>query len=466
MAYRIEPAHHPARFGSGTAQGSLFGHPKGLTFLFTTEMWERFSYYGMRSLLVLYMTKFLLLTGNAGNVAGLAGLRAALESVFGPLDVQPLSSQIYGFYTALVYLTPIFGGVLADRVLGQRRTVVIGAGLMAIGHFMMAVEQFFLFALLALILGNGAFKPNISTQVGGLYAPGDQRRDRAYSIFYVGINIGAFLAPLVCGTLGEKAGWHYGFAAAGIGMLIGLSIYLYAMPLLPPDELQKERAARSERRALDRTDWRAVAAILVLFVPTALFWGTYEQGGNTIVLWADSNTDRAIGWLGHGVEIPTTWFLAFNPFLIFAFTPFVVALWTRQAARDSEPTTITKMALGCFGVALAYLIMAAAGWQAGAGKASWLWLAGYFVVITIGELYLSPVGLSLVTKIAPLRMMSMLMGVWLATSFVGGFLAGTIGSFWSRMEKPQFFLMVAAIAALAGAIILACRRLLRGMLED
>src|ERR1700685_43184 len=216
-----------------TEPKQLFGHPRALAFLFGTEMWERFSYYGMRALLVLYMTKYVLLPAQAGHVVGLAGLKNGLEAVFGPLDVQPLASQIYGLYTALVYLTPIFGGLLADRVLGQRRTVVVGAVLMAIGHFMMVVEQLFLFALLALILGSGAFKPNISTQVGGLYAPGDRRRDRAYSIFYVGINIGAFLAPLVCGTLGEEAGWHYGFAAAGIGMLIGLAIYLYALPVLP-----------------------------------------------------------------------------------------------------------------------------------------------------------------------------------------------------------------------------------------
>ena len=266
LAERIESAHRFVPDGAA-ARGDLFGHPKGLTFLFTTEMWERFSYYGMRSLLVLYMTKFLLAPEHAGGVLGLGSVKSELEAVFGPLDVQPLSSQIYGFYTALVYLTPIFGGLLADRVLGQRRTVIVGAVLMAIGHFMMAVEQLFLFALLALILGNGAFKPNISTQVGGLYAPGDRRRDRAYSIFYVGINVGAFLAPLVCGTLGEEAGWHYGFAAAGVGMLIGLSIYLYAMPLLPPDELQKARAAQVEARPLDRNEWRAVIAILILFVP-------------------------------------------------------------------------------------------------------------------------------------------------------------------------------------------------------
>jgi POT family proton-dependent oligopeptide transporter len=449
-----------------SARGELFGHPKGLAFLFTTEMWERFSYYGMRALLVLYMTKYLLVSDHAGTVLGLAGIKSALEALFGPLDVQPLSSQIYGFYTALVYLTPIFGGLLADRVLGQRRTVVIGAALMAIGHFMMAVEQLFLLALLALILGNGAFKPNISTQVGGLYAPGDHRRDRAYSIFYVGINVGAFLAPLVCGTLGEKAGWHYGFAAAGVGMLIGLAIYLCALPLLPADELQKAKAAAAPRTRLGRQEWRSIIAILVLFIPVALFWGTYEQQGNTIALWADANTDRTVGLFGSNAEIPTTWFQAFNPFMIFAFTPFVVALWTRQAARGSEPSTITKMSLGCFGVALSYCIMAAAAWHAGEGKASWLWLFAFFVVVTIGELYLSPVGLSLVTKIAPLRMLSMMMGVWLATSFVGGFLAGWLGSFWSRMEKPEFFLLIAAIAAFAGAAIFACRWLLRGMLSE
>jgi POT family proton-dependent oligopeptide transporter len=448
------------------APADLFGHPRGLTFLFTTEMWERFSYYGMRSLLVLYMTKYLLLSDHAGHVAGLLTLKRALESLFGPLDVQPLSSQIYGLYTALVYFTPVFGGLIADRVLGQRRTVIIGASLMAIGHFMMAVEQLFLVALLALILGSGAFKPNISTQVGGLYAPGDRRRDRAYSIFYVGINIGAFLAPLVCGTLGEEAGWHYGFAAAGVGMLIGLSIYLYALPQLPPDELDKARAAPGERKPLSRGEWRAVVALLVLFVPNTLFWATYEQSGNTIILWADANTDRAIGLFGLTAQIPTTWFLAFNPFMIFAFTPFIVALWTWQAARGKEPSTITKMALGCFGVAAANFIMVLAAFHAGGGQAGWGWLFGYFVVLTLGELYLSPVGLSLVTKVAPRHILSMMMGVWLATSFVGGFLAGWIGSFWSRMDKPEFFLMVAGIAAFAGVVILACHWPLRGALRE
>jgi POT family proton-dependent oligopeptide transporter len=444
----------------------LFGHPRGLTFLFATEMWERFSYYGMRALLVLYMTKYLLGPDHADGVIGLAALRSLLESMFGPLGVQPFASQIYGLYTGLVYLTPLFGGLIADQVLGQRRTVIIGAALMAAGHFMMAFEPLFLLALTTLILANGAFKPNIVTQVGGLYEPGDPRRDRAYSIFYVGINIGAFLAPLVCGTLGEGLGWHYGFLAAGVGMTIGLAVYLYALPALPPDEMHKLKAAGFDKKPLDRSQWRAILALAVLFLPTTLFFATYEQQGNTIALWADDYTDRVID-LGvwHG-EIPVTWFQAFNPLMIFAFTPLIVGLWSWQAQRGREPSTITKMALGCFGVALAYLIMVGAAWVAQGDEASWWWLFAFFVVITVGELYLSPIGLSLVSKAAPARMVSMMMGLWLTSTFVGNLLAGWLGGFWSAMDKTSFFLMLAALAALAGLVILGFKRPLKSMLEE
>ena len=223
-------------------------------------MWERFSYYGMRALLVLYMVKYLLDPQRAGEVVGPRPRSAARWNSCSVRSAsQPLASQIYGFYTGLVYLTPIFGGLLADRVLGQRRTVILGASLMAVGHFMMAFEHLFLFALVVLILGNGAFKPNISTQVGSLYAPGDRRRDRAFSIFYVGINLGAFLAPLVCGTLGEELGWHYGFAAAGVGMTIGLIIYLFAAPTLPPDAFVRRETAHAP---LDRDEWQSIGAHL------------------------------------------------------------------------------------------------------------------------------------------------------------------------------------------------------------
>jgi POT family proton-dependent oligopeptide transporter len=422
-------------------------------------MWERFSYYGMRALLVLYMVKYLLDPQHAGQVLGLGPFRGALEFVFSPLAPQPLASQIYGFYTGLVYLTPIFGGLLADRVLGARRTVILGAALMAIGHFMMAFEHLFLFALGFLILGNGAFKPNISTQVGALYAPGDRRRDRAFSIFYVGINLGAFLAPLVCGTLGEELGWHYGFAAAGVGMTTGLVIYLAATPTLPKDSFAKRETGPMSREA-----WLSIGAIMALMLPVSLFWATYEQQGNTIALWADQHTDRHLDLLLFAGEIPVTWFQAFNPFMIFAFTPFIVALWRRQGAR--EPSTVAKMAIGCFLNAAAYLVMVAAAWYAGGAQASWLWLFAYFVVITVGELYVSPVGLSLVTKVAPLHLLSMMMGVWLSTNFIAGFLAGYLGSFWSTMAKTDFFLMLAVISAISGVVIALLIRPLRAILRD
>ena len=446
----------------------FLGHPRGLAFLFGTEMWERFSYYGMRALLVLYMVKYLLLPEHAENVIGLATLRSALESIYGPLGTQPFSSLIYGFYTGFVYATPLIGGLIADRWLGQHITIIIGAVLMAVGHFMIAFEPLFLFALLFLICGNGCFKPNMSAQVGGLYTPGDHRRDRAYSIFYVGINLGAFLAPLVCGTLGQEVGWHWGFGAAGVGMTIALLTYIYALAsrTLLPDELHKVRAAGLEKKPLEPSEWRAVIALILLFLPGILFWATYEQQGNTIALWADDHTDRSINLIVWRGEIPTTWFQAFNPFMIFAFTPLIIALWTWQERRGSEPSTVVKMSIGCFLCALSYVIMAGAAWDAGGDDASWLWLFVYFVVITIGELYLSPIALSLVSKVAPVRMVSLLMGVWLATSFIGNFLAGYLGSFWSSMDKVNFFLMIAAIAAVAGVVIFAFNRPLRAMLKD
>ena len=440
----------------------LFGHPRGLTFLFTTEMWERFSYYGMKALLVFYMTKHLLQPERAQTVLGFASLKTGLESLFGPLDIQPLSSHIYGLYTGLVYLTPLLGGYLADRLLGQRRMVVIGASLMAIGHFMMAFEPLFLLALLVLILGNGAFKPNISTQVGRLYAPGDSRRDRAFMIFYVGINLGAFLAPLVCGTLGEVFGWHYGFGVAGIGMATGLAIYLYATRTLPPDARSQVAARGRDSVPFGPDEWRAIGALLMLVLPVSLFWGTYEQQGNTIALWADDFTNRTVA----GFEIPATWFQAVNPFLIFVFTPLVLSFWKRQAARGSEPATLTKMIYGCFGNAAAYLILAWAAVAAGDGRASALWLLGYFVVLTLAELYISPTSLSLVTKVAPARAVSTMMGVWLVASFLGNFLAGYLGSLWSGMPKGSFFLMIAIISALAGLAILAVGRPLKSILRN
>ncbi len=448
----------PAPTAQTAAPPGVFGHPRGLAVLFASEMWERFSYFGNASLIVLYMVKYLFDPPRIDTVLGLAAVRAALEFVFGRLDPQPFASQLFGFYTGLAYFMPILGGLLADRVLGARRTVIIGGLLMALGHFLMASEALFLVALALLILGIGAFKPNISTQVGALYAPADSRRERAYAIFYVGINIGALIAPLVCGALAAAFGWHYGFAAAGVGMLISLGIYLAGQRTLPPDDRARARAAKQDTRPLSPQEGRNVLALVGICALVALFWAAFDQQGNTIVLWAADFTNRSIGlgpWRG---EIPAAWFLALNPLMIFVLTPLLIRLWTVQARRGSEPSALRKMALGCAFLALANLVMTAAATVGGSGTANALWLVGYFALATLGELCLAPIGLALIVTVAPARMRSMMMGVWFAATLPGDILSGYLGGFWSGMAKGRFFLMIASIAALAAAALWAASR--------
>ena len=432
------------------ATHDFLGHPRGLAVLFATEAWERFSYFGNAALVVLYMTKYLFDPGRSEGVLGFGAVRAALEFLFGRLDAQPLASQLFGFYTGLAYFTPILGGLIADRLLGRHRTIVIGGLFMAAGHFMMAFEALFLLALLMLIIGIGAFKPNISTQVGALYAPGDARRDRAYSIFYLGINVGAFAAPLICGTLAVQYGWHYGFAAAGVGMLISLAIYLCGARTLPADIPSPGGLLARETKRLAAAERRAVLALIGTCAVVTLFWAAYDQQSNTILLWAEDFTDRSIDlgfWRG---QIPSPSFLALNPFMIFIATPLLVGLWARQGRRGTEPFAISKMAFGCLCVALANLVMAGAAAWTTTGKASALWLVGYFVLATIGVLHLAPVGLALISKLTPARMTSIMMGVWFATTLPADILAGFLGGFWNRLAKADFFLLIALIAALAG----------------
>ena len=430
------------------AARDFFGHPRGLAVLFATETWERFSYFGNAALVVLYMTKYLFDPGRFETVLGLGMVKAALEFMFGHLATQPLASQLFGFYTGLAYFAPVLGGLVADRLLGRHRTILIGGAFMAAGHFMMAFEALFLLALLMLIIGIGAFKPNISTQVGALYALGDDRRDRAYAIFYVGINIGAFLAPLICGTLAVQYGWHYGFAAAGVGMLISLAIYVCGARTLPADAPSSGTTLAREDRGLDPGERRAVLALIGTCALVTLFWAAYDQQSNTVLLWAEDFTDRSIDlgfWRG---EIPSPWFLALNPLMIFVLTPLIVRLWAVQGQRGTEPFPISKMAFGCICVALANLVMAGAASAAG-GKASALWLVGYFALATVGELHLAPVGLALISRLAPPRMTSLMMGVWFATTLPADILGGFLGGFWSSMLKAHFFLMTASVAALA-----------------
>jgi proton-dependent oligopeptide transporter, POT family len=446
----------------------LLGHPTGLFVLFGTEMWERFSYYGMRALLVLYLTKYLLLPGHAEFVWGYAAIKGGFESIAGPLEVQQISSLIYGFYTGLMYFTPLPGGWLADRVLGQKRAVVVGIVLMALGHFLMAFESLLFPALFLLVAGGGTFKPNTTAQVGSLYAAGDRRRDHAYSVFYMGINVGAFIAPLVCGTLGEEAGWHFGFAAAGVGMLFALAIYLFGFNSLPEDVLTRAREKRDQRPALTREDRRAVGALILLCIPLTLYWACYEQQGNTLTLWTADNTDRSIDLFFWRGEIPVTWFQSFNPLLLIAFTPVLVTLWTWQAAKGKEPSSLSKMSLGCAYMAVANLVMVLAAVLTGdAGKASWLWLAIYIAILTAGEIYLSPISLSLYSKAAPPRILSTMMAIAFVPNFLGGgILQGILGTFWSTMNKADFFLMIAGFSAVAGVLIWAFKRPLMPILKE
>ncbi|HEY1708475.1 MAG TPA: peptide MFS transporter [Rhizomicrobium sp.] len=442
--------------GGVAEERTWFGHPNGLTYLFGTEMWERFSYYGNRVLLPIYLTGYLLLPGHAEHVIGYQTLKHFFESFRGPLDVQPLESMIYATYTALVYFTPLIGGYLADRFFGRRYTVIVGGLIMAAGQFMMTQERFFFLALILMIVGNGAFKPNISTQVGGLYRPGDHRIDRAYSIFYVGINVGSLLGQTICGYLGEEIAWHYGFLAAGIGMLLGTAIYIIALQTLPRDvRVPANTGVQSQpaRKPFTRDDWTALIILILLFIPGCLFWATYEQSGNTVELWTRDYVNRVVDIWSLHFTIPVTTLQNVNPACIFLFTPLVLLFWKRQERKGREPSVITKMSMGCALISISYLLLATVQHLAGTGQVHWIWSVLFFMILTVGELYFSPVGLSLYAKAAPPQIAGFMMAVFLATSSPGNFMAGWLGSYWSGMDKTTFFLMIAAIIGAAAPII-------------
>ena len=457
----------PLPLGPGVPKQRNVGeHPLALYVLFFTEMWERFSYYGMRALLVYYMTKHILLQEWQDKVLGHAQIMGALTRVFGIMDLDAQSSQIYGLYTAFVYLTPLLGGMIADRWIGQRKSVYVGGVIMALGQFVLMNERLFYVGLLLLIIGNGFFKPNISTQVGALYPQGDQRRDRAFMIFYVGINVGALLSPLVCGTLGEKVGWGWGFGSAGVGMIVGLVVYSFGQRILAPDNVMKNalrdprRGKKTETEAsadkkvaankpFTKDEWGRIIGLCVLCALNIVFWGVYEQQGNTLAKWSDENTDRMLG----GWQWPGSWLQAVNPAIIFLFTPVVIELWKRQAKRGKEPSSVAKMAIGCFIVGGSFVVMVIGAQMIGGGKGHVFWPIFCTMLLTVGELYLSPIGLSLVTKVAPARIVSLMMGMWFLSSFFGNILSGYIGQLYTTLPATVFFLLLMALGIAAGVAI-------------
>ncbi len=525
------------------AEKAPAGHPPGLYVLFGAEMWERFSYYGMRALLVLYLTKHLHF--NRGEALG-----------------------VYAIYTSLVYLTPLLGGVMADLYLGQRKAILIGGLLMALGHFAMASETLLYYALGLLVLGNGFFKPNISTMVGQLYGQGDPRRDSAYTIFYMGINLGAFFSPLVCGTLGEKVGWHYGFGAAGVGMLLGLMVftvlqwtlgtggyppgsesesehrlrpidwvhvavltaigvglvYLAIGPanavargaaegftrvfgaaekadpnsfkIIHPDRFGKvvlffywvglalvmalatsivtrlggsTRPRRIDSEILDPStiekedpvpiQLQRVAVIFIVAIFSIVFWMGFEQAGGTLTLFADQKTDRHL----MGREFPASWFQSVNPLLIFILAPLFMVLWKALDRTRYSLTSTAKMGIGLLLLGAGFVIMGRAETVANrSGMAGPEWLGGVYLLFTLGELCLSPIGLSLVNKLAPRKVASLMMAVWFTCTFIANYLAGTLESILEA-SKMNIWTFLVFTSVVPGLILLALTPLLKKM---
>lgn len=476
------------------------GHPKGLYTLFFTEMWERFSYYGMRALLTIFLTAELA-TGGFG------------------LD-RAESLKIYGIFTALVYLTPILGGWFADKILGQRKSIIIGGLVMAIGQFLLAAgassafvsdldsrQHLFYLGLGVLILGNGFFKPNISTVVGDLYDNSDPRKDGAFTIFYMGINIGAFLSPFVAGTLGEKVGWPYGYLAAGLGMLLGV-LWFYARRStledkgLPPGYKEKGLTHLLPKDWRDillytianvaavflimliwnntnelihsiiiwvfgilgagfiglsifkgtsgTTEWTRVFVILILAFFNIVFWAGFEQAGGTFNLFAQDNTNRVMG----GFEIPTTWFQNINPIVIVLFAPLFSLLWVKLDKFKLNPRTPVKFAIAMFIGAIAFFIMTQASNQAENGNlVSPMWLVVVYALLTMGELCLSPIGLSMVTKLSPGKIVSIMMGVWMASFALGNYFAATLEQILVQYEF-DLYPFITYLMVISGVLLL------------
>jgi proton-dependent oligopeptide transporter, POT family len=408
---------------------TLFGHPRGLTVLFLTQMWEQVSWFGMRSLLVYYLTQSLLF--------------------------QPAKASLtYGAYAAATSLTPMLGGLACDRLLGRTRSVLLGGLIMAAGHFMMAARGYLLPALALIALGSGLFVPSLPSQVTALYAPGDPRRLGAYNIYYVGVNLGAFLAPLLCGSLGEAFGWQWGLAAAGCGMLLGLTIYVGGAKYLPREAVRQQGVDQHAAREVASGN---VATLVRIALLVALFRGAYEQVGNTVALWTDVGVDR---YIGAHFEIPRPWFQSLNPLTVFAGAPLLAGLWTRQARAGQAVSSIRKMSIGAGLVGGAYLLLALLAWRAGASasRVSWEALMAFFVLMTLGELFILPVGLSLFGRLAPPRYAATTMACWFLTGFAGNLLAGVLGTLWSVLTHATFFLAVACLALGAGALLLTLDR--------
>jgi len=449
---KANPAQHsPAMHKS--EDRAFFGHPRGLGYIAFTEAWERFSYYGMQSLLILYMVNRLLHPGHIEHIAGFVPFRHFLETLYrGPLATQALASAIFGLYTGLVYLTPIGGGLLADRLLGRTRTITIGALLMAAGQFLIAFDVTFLVALTCLLIGVGCFKGNLASQVGALYATGDNRRADAFQIYYIFINAGVIISPLIAGTLGEIYGWHYGFGAAGVGMLIGLAIYLSGRKWLPPDSPvveSKERAAKP--RLTQREKMAIIALLLLLPVLTIAIIGN-QQIFNAYLVWAERNANLIF----FGKKMPTTWLVTLDSIVSVSFLALTVVFWRLWSKKFREPPEITKIGIGSLVAVTGFisLAMGAAIAASSGTKVSIGWLITFHALNSIGFANIFPVSLALYARVAPAALSATIIGVYYLAFFAANNLVGTIGGLLEKMPATQFWLLHSALCGTAGVVFL------------
>ena len=431
----------------------FLGHPRGLAYLVFAEAWERFSFYGMLSLLTLYMTQQLLLPGHVQAVAGFTAFRAGLEAIVGPRTPTALAILIAELYAGAVYLTPIAGGFLADRVLGRTRTVVLGAVLMALGHFLMAFEASFLAALACLLIGVGCFKGNIATQVGELYAVDDARRADAFQIYLLGINVAVIISPLICGYLGQKVAWHWGFGVAGVGMLIGLVVYVSGRRWLPADAARPRRrdAGAAARPRLTGDDARTVCILVLLLPVLALASVGNQQIFGAYIVWGAANYDLVVfGW-----AMPAPWLLSMDAIVSTATIVASVAFWRWWAKRRPEPQEITKLAIGALIAAFAPLALAAASAQEAltGHKVGLAWGLAFHVINDIGYANMFPIGLALYSRAAPKSLTGMILGVYYLNLFGGNTLAGWLGGLLEPLGAAKFWTLHAALV-FGGAVAL------------
>ena len=449
------------RHMSAARRHDIFGHPRALAYIVFAEAWERFSFYGMQALLVLYMASYLLVDSNSEQVLGFAGFAALIRTLFGDLSTQAMTAQIFGIYVGLIYLAPVLGGFLGDRYMGRTRAVMAGAAAMVIGHFLMIFESAFLIALSLLIVGCGLLKGNLAAQVGALYDAADQRRDTAFTLYNVAVTAGGTAAPLVCGTLGERYGWHWGFGAAGVGMLLGCLVYYSGRHHLPADTPSLSRA---ERAPLAAGDTRKTLAILGLILVGSLFWTGQAQVWNTYPLWISARVDRDL----FDLTVPVTWFQSVDAAAALLLVPPVLWFWRLQRANQREPSELAKIAVGFCFLAAAFFALTLSEWfESAPNTIAMRWLLLFHLLIGAAFLFIGPVMMSLISRAAPSPINATLVSCYYLAIFLGGFLSGWLGRFYEPLGPASFWLLHSLIAlAGLGAMLAFKARLQRALVSS